>query len=62
MLGCWKENPDERPTFTQLITTLEKMMTTDTPYYDLSKVDETEPYYSNARPSSSKTSELDTKM
>ena len=62
MLDCWKEDPDERPTFAQLIATLEEMMTTDTPYYDFNLVDEKEPYYDDAFPSTSKTVELETRM
>ncbi|KAL9987774.1 hypothetical protein ACROYT_G002132 [Oculina patagonica] len=37
MSDCWKENPDERPTFEQLILTLETMMTRDSPYFDFEK-------------------------
>ncbi len=57
MSDCWKEMPDERPTFEQLIGTLEQMMTKDTPYADFKKLDENEPYYnvqdSNSNESSS---------
>ena len=62
MLDCWKHDPNERPTFAQLILTLERMMTVDTPYYDFSNLDETEPYYSNVVDSTSETEELDTKF
>ena len=62
MLDCWKHNPDERPTFAQLILTLERMMTADTPYYDFSNLDETQPCYGNTAASISETEELDTKM
>lgn len=62
MLDCWKDDPDERPPFAQLISTLEKMMTADTPYYDFSQLDETEPCYSNAFANTSKTVEPDTKI
>ena len=34
MLDCWKEEPDERPSFEQLISALETMMEKDTPYFD----------------------------
>jgi len=37
-------------------------MTVDTPYYDFSNLDETEPYYSNVVDSTSETEELDTKF
>ena len=62
MLDCWKEDPDERPTFTELIATLEEMMTADTPYSDFSLVDEKETYYDDAFASTSKTVELETHM
>ena len=41
MLDCWKGAPDERPSFEQLVSTLETMMTAGTPYYDFDKLDET---------------------
>ena len=63
MLDCWKEVPDERPTFEQLIVTLEQMMTTDTPYFDFEKLDESEAYYNEAFSDSNETSEsVDTKL
>ena len=63
MSDCWKEVPDERPTFEQLIVQLEKMMTTDTPYFDFEKLDETEAYYDEALSDSNETSgSLDTKL
>ena len=62
MLGCWKRDPDERSTFAQLISTLERMMTADTPYYDFSNLDETEQCYRNVVASTSETEELDTKF
>ena len=63
MSDCWKEVPDKRPTFEQLIVQLEKMMTTDTPYFDFEKLDETEAYYDEALSDSHETSgSLDTKL
>ena len=63
MLDCWKEGPDERPTFEQLIVTLEQMMTTDTPYFDFEKLDESEAYYNGGFSDSNETSgSLDTKL
>ena len=56
MLDCWKEVPDERPTFEQLIVQLEQMMTTDTPYIDLEKLDESEAYYNEEFSDSNETS------
>ena len=37
MLGCWRVDPEERPSFQQLITRMEEMMTRDTPYFDLNE-------------------------
>ena len=62
MLDCWKDDPDDRPTFAQLTSTLEQMMTADTPYYDFSQVDESEPFYSDVAASTSKTVELETNL
>jgi len=62
MLGCWKHDPDERPTFAHLISTLERMMTADTPYYDFNNLDETEQCYSNVVASTGETEELDKKF
>ena len=62
MSDCWKEDPDERPTFEQLIETLEQLMTKDTPYVDFNKLDETEAYYDEAFSHSDDTSGgIDTK-
>ncbi|KAL9987755.1 hypothetical protein ACROYT_G002111 [Oculina patagonica] len=53
MLDCWKEDPDERPSFEQVISTLETMMTADTPYHDFGKLDESKTCYSErAQPDS----------
>lgn len=46
MADCWKQMPDKRPSFEQLIATLEQMMTKDTLYADFEKLDENEPYCS----------------
>ncbi|XP_027052583.1 angiopoietin-1 receptor-like, partial [Pocillopora damicornis] len=37
MLDCWRVDPEERPSFKQLITRIEEMMTRDTPYFDLNE-------------------------
>ena len=37
MLDCWRVDPEERPSFEQLITRIEEMMTRDTPYFDLNE-------------------------
>ena len=63
MLDCWKEAADERPTFEQLIVQLEQMMTIDTPYIDLEKLDETEAYYDEEFSDSNESNgSLDTKL
>ena len=63
MLDCWKEEPDERPTFKQLIVQLEQMMTTDTPYFDFEKLDESEAYYNHSFSHSNETSSsIDTEL
>ena len=63
MSDCWKEAPDERPTFEQLIVTLEEMMTRDTPYADFNKMDKNEPYYNVQVSNNSETSgDLETNL
>ena len=37
MLDCWRVDPVERPSFEQLMTRMEEMMTRDTPYLDLNE-------------------------
>ena len=46
MTQCWREDPTARPSFSQLIERLETIMTRNVPYCDLSKKDESSPYYS----------------
>ena len=45
MTECWREDPDSRPSFRQLIDRLEAMLQGDAVYCDLSKHDESSPYY-----------------
>ncbi len=45
MTRCWADNPDARPTFTELCQDLEDWMQRDTPYLDMDQVDEDQPYY-----------------
>ena len=45
MLNCWKEDPNERPTFESVTKSLENMMLEDTPYLDLETLDESKSYY-----------------
>ncbi|PFX16936.1 Proto-oncogene tyrosine-protein kinase receptor Ret [Stylophora pistillata] len=43
MLYCWKEDPNERPSFDQLLSRIETMMTKETPYLDLEEDGEADP-------------------
>ena len=45
MTDYWKENPDDRPNFTQIRERLEEMMQKDKPYLDFSVFDESKDYY-----------------
>lgn len=62
MLECWKEDPCERPTFRDVIKTLEEMMTKDTPYYDFDKLDENDACYEQFISDSSDTWDPDTRL
>ena len=62
MLECWKEDPNERQTFGDLITKLEEMMTRDTPYYDFDKLDENDACYDEVISDSSDTCDTDTQL
>lgn len=46
MLDCWKEDPNERPSFDQLLSRMETMMMKDTPYLDLKEDVEADPSHS----------------
>ena len=48
MMDCWKDDPNQRPSFSQLIPILEEMMTVDTPYYEFTLLDESQAYYNVA--------------
>ena len=45
MTRCWADNPDARPTFTELCQDLEDWMQRDTPYLHMDQLDEDQPYY-----------------
>ena len=65
MMDCWKDDPIERPSFSQLILILEEMMTVDTPYYDFTLLDESQACYnvaSAASATTSKTVALETQL
>ncbi|XP_073243675.1 uncharacterized protein [Porites lutea] len=48
MMDCWKDDPNERPSFSQLIPILEEMMTEDTPCYCFKLLDQNQPCYCEA--------------
>ena len=62
MLDCWNDDPNERPSFSEMIPTLEQMMTADTPYYDFTLLDESQECYNDQCPSTSKTGGYDTRL
>ena len=45
MMECWKQHPDERPSFQELVERLERIMTEQVEYLDLKQLDETKAYY-----------------
>ena len=45
MMECWKQNPDERPSFRELVERLERTMTEQVEYLDLKQLDVTKAYY-----------------
>ena len=45
MRRCWAENPDERPTFTELCQELEDWIQREIPYLDMDQLNEDQPYY-----------------
>lgn len=45
MLHCWQDDPRRRPTFEQIMASLEVMMMRDTPYFDFNQLDESHSYY-----------------
>lgn len=45
MLDCWQDNPENRPTFTQIRENLEAIMQKDNPYLDLTSMDESRAEY-----------------
>ena len=52
MLDCWRVDPEERPSFEQLITRMEEMMTRDTPYFDLNEDYESDASNTETKPES----------
>ena len=56
MTDCWKKDPDERPSFEELVERVEQMLLQEAEYFDLDKMDESKDYY---RVQESKTAEID---
>lgn len=52
MLDCWRADPEERPSFEQLITRMEQMMTRDAPYCDLNEEYESDTSNTETKPES----------
>ena len=45
MMDCWKQDPDERPSFQELFRKLEQIMLQNVEYFDFDQVDESKDYY-----------------
>ena len=44
-MECWKQNPDKRPNFQEMVARLEQMMVQEVEYSDFDLLDETRDYY-----------------
>ncbi len=53
MTRCWEDNPDTRPTFTELCRDLEDWMQAYAYYLDVNQLDENQPYYDTSMVSAS---------
>ena len=56
MTDCWKKDPEERPSFEELVGRVEQMLLQEVEYFDLNKMDESKDYY---QVQESKTAEID---
>ena len=45
MTDCWKKDPNERPSFEELVGRVEHMLLQEVEYFDLNKMDESKDYY-----------------
>ena len=45
MTECWKDNPDRRPNFSDLVARLEQLMLQKVEYFDFNLVDASKDYY-----------------
>ena len=56
MTDCWKKDPEERPSFEELVERVEQILLQEVEYFDLNKMDESKDYY---QVQESKTAEID---
>ena len=56
MTDCWKQDPDERPSFEELVGRVEQVLLQEAEYFDLDKMDKSKDYY---RVQESKRAEID---
>ena len=47
MKDCWKQDPDERPSFSQLLERMEQLILQEVDYFDFEKLDESRDYYAS---------------
>lgn len=45
MSDCWKQDPDERPSFQKLLETMENVILQEVDYFDFAKLDKSKDYY-----------------
>ncbi|KAL9972475.1 hypothetical protein ACROYT_G018783 [Oculina patagonica] len=45
MKECWQQDPDERPSFSQLLERIEQLILQEVDYFDFEKLDESKDYY-----------------
>ena len=57
MINCWDELPENRPTFTELCTELEAMLSANKPYLDLMNIENTPEYMNLGSDSEDETAE-----
>ena len=50
MTDCWKQNPEERPSFDDLAGRVEQLLLQENSYFDFNKVDESKAYYQGPEP------------
>ncbi len=45
MSDCWKQDPDDRPSFSQLLERMEQLILQEVDYFYFEKLDESKDYY-----------------